>query len=146
MKIVKMELKHIDGVMVVEHLSFTIPWSKNSFIQEITTNEFAHYIVAVENDMVVGYAGMWQIQDEGHITNIAVHPEFRGIHIGRSLMVELIRTSRNLGVSAMTLEVRKSNDIAKKLYVSLGFKDAGVRKRYYSDNNEDAIIMWNEHI
>lgn len=142
----KMELKHVDGVMEVEHLSFALPWSQNSFIQEVTSNEFAHYIVAVENDRVIGYAGMWQIQDEGHITNIAVHPEFRGLHIGKNLMTELIDLARSLGINAMTLEVRKSNEIAKNLYKSFGFMEAGVRKRYYSDNNEDAIIMWNEGI
>jgi ribosomal-protein-alanine acetyltransferase len=142
----KMSLDHIDGVMEVEHLSFALPWSKNSFIQEVTSNQFAHYIVAMENDKVIGYAGMWQIQDEGHITNVAVHPDFRGLHIGKGLMKELIDTARGLGIDAMTLEVRKSNEVAKNLYKSFDFFEAGVRKRYYSDNNEDAVIMWNKKI
>lgn len=146
MEIVKMEPKHIDGVMVVEHLSFTVPWSRESFTQELMTNGFAHYIVALENDVVLGYAGMWKIQDEGHITNVAVHPEFRGTHIGRQLMEKLIKLARELGVTAMTLEVRKSNYIALNLYKSLGFVEAGIRKGYYSDNREDAVIMWNEQI
>lgn len=146
MEIEKMELKHIDGVMVVEHLSFTIPWSRESFEQELVANNFAYYIVAVENDVVVGYAGMWKIQDEGHITNVAVHPEFRGAHIGKKLMVELIKLAKDMGVISMTLEVRKSNYIARNLYESLGFTDAGMRKGYYTDNREDAVIMWNEQI
>jgi len=146
MIIEKMEPKHIDGVMVVEHLSFSIPWSRTSFVQELTTNEFAHYLVAIENGIVVGYAGMWKIQDEGHITNIAVHPEFRGVHIGKGLMAQLINEARNLGVNSMTLEVRKSNVVAKNLYESYGFTEAGVRKGYYADNKEDAIVMWNEQI
>lgn len=146
MNVEKMEQKHIDGVMVVEHLSFTIPWSRNSFVQEITENEFAHYIVAQENGMIVGYAGLWKIQDEGHITNIAVHPEFRGIKIGKMLMGELINLARSLGINSMTLEVRRSNTIARNLYEGYGFTEAGFRKRYYADNNEDAIIMWKEQI
>ena len=102
--------------------------------------------MAIENEIVVGYAGMWKIQDEGHITNIAVHPEFRGVHIGKALMSQLINEARSLGVNSMTLEVRKSNIIARNLYESFGFKEAGVRKGYYADNKEDAIVMWNEQI
>lgn len=146
MDIVKMEPKHIDGVMVVEHLSFTVPWSRESFTQELMTNGFAHYIAAIENDVVIGYAGMWKIEDEGHITNVAVHPEFRGTHIGKKLMEALIKLAKDSGIRAMTLEVRKSNYIALNLYKSLGFTEAGIRKNYYSDNREDAIIMWNEQI
>lgn len=146
MIIEKMEEKHLPGVMTVEKLSFKIPWSINSFIQEITTNDLAHYLVAVENNMVVGYAGMWQIQNEGHITNIAVHPEFRGVHIGKGLMHALILLAKNLGIDSMTLEVRRSNMVAQNMYNSFGFTEAGVRKAYYSDNKEDAIVMWNHHI
>lgn len=146
MKIEKMELRHIDGVMVVEHLSFTLPWSKGAFEKEITTNEFAHYLVAIEDDQVVGYAGVWKIHDEGHITNVAVHPEYRRKHIGSSLMRALIGRAKELDILAMTLEVRRSNLGAIKLYKSFGFEEAGVRKGYYADNKEDALVMWKEQI
>lgn len=140
--IVRMGLKHIDQVMVVENLSFTIPWSKNAFIEEITNNKFAIYIAAVLNGSVVGYAGMWKVIDEGHITNIAVHPEFRRSGIGSALMEGLLHIAANEGIESMTLEVRRGNLPAQALYRKYGFELAGTRKGYYADNGEDALIMW----
>lgn len=137
-----MGLKHLEGVMIVENLSFTIPWSKEAFIDEITKNQFANYLVAVEDGVVIGYAGMWKIFDEGHITNIAVHPEFRKYGIGSKLVTELLNLSREQGIISLTLEVRKSNLAARALYEKYSFEEAGVRKKYYTDNGEDAIIMW----
>lgn len=142
MEIVEMGLEHIDGVMVVENLSFTIPWSKESFIEEVTNNQFAIYIVAIEQGVVIGYIGMWKIFDEGHITNIAVHPEFRNNGVGSGLLTELLEIAKIQGINALTLEVRKGNTTARSLYERFGFKEAGVRKQYYADNKEDAIIMW----
>ncbi|HHV95125.1 MAG TPA: ribosomal protein S18-alanine N-acetyltransferase [Clostridiaceae bacterium] len=135
-------LEHIDDILIIEKLSFTTPWSRNAFIHEIKDNKFAIYISALVNNKVVGYAGMWQIFDEGHITNIAVHPEFRKNGIGSKLLEKLIEISREKGIKKITLEVRKSNTAAKNLYYKYGFKDAGIRKYYYTDNGEDAIIMW----
>ena len=135
-------LEHVDDIVIIEKLSFTTPWSKNAFIHEIKDNKFAIYISALVNNKVVGYAGMWQIFDEGHITNIAVHPEFRENGIGSRLLKKLIEISREKGIKKITLEVRKSNTAAKNLYYKYGFKEEGIRKSYYSDNGEDAIIMW----
>ncbi len=87
-------LEHIDDILIIEKASFTTPWSRNAFIHEIKDNKFAIYISALVNNKVVGYAGMWQIFDEGHITNIAVHPDFRKNGIGSKLLEKLIEISR----------------------------------------------------
>ena len=85
---------------------------------------------------------MWAIVDEGHITNIAVHPNFREKGVGTILLQSLIDHSKDWGCNSLTLEVRASNDAAKGLYKKFGFLEEGIRKNYYSDNEEDAIIMW----
>ena len=145
-EIVKTDISHIDGIMTVENLSFKIPWSRDAFIQEITNNRFAIYLTAKYDGTVAGYAGMWNVCGEGHITNIAVHPEFRNQGIGSSLMRGLINISRENNISRMTLEVRKSNSAAQSLYKKFGFEIAVFRKAYYSDNGEDAIIMWKNDV
>lgn len=132
---------HIDGILTISLLSFPITWSKDSFEKELD-NKFARYVVAVKDNIVVGYGGMWIIVDEAHITNIAVHPEFRNYGIGSMLVEALIDIAKLENVCAMTLEVRKSNSIAKNLYSKYGFIEEGIRKGYYEDNHEDAIIMW----
>lgn len=141
-----MDLKDIDDVMTVEKLSFTIPWSKDAFIEEVSKNKFAIYITAKVNGRVVGYAGMWKVCDEGHITNVAVHPEFRKHGIGRKLVENMVLVAKKEGIDRMTLEVRRSNIAAQTLYLKFGFKVEGCRKGYYSDNGEDAIIMWKENV
>ncbi len=142
LKIVKADKEHIDDIVEVENLSFRIPWSRQSLTDEFLHNENAVYFCAVLNGKAVGYAGMWQVCDEGHITNIAVHPEFRRGGIGSALMEALIAESEKRGLVALTLEVRKSNLGARSMYEKYGFEDGGIRKAYYADNNEDAIIMW----
>jgi len=144
--IVKTEICHINDIITIEKLSFTIPWTKNAFIQELKNNKFAVYLSAEVGNKVVGYAGMWKVFDEGHITNIAVHPEFRQIGIGSMLLEGLISISKREDIAKMTLEVRKSNTAAQSLYMKYGFKAAGTRKGYYADNGEDAVIMWNESL
>lgn len=104
-----MTLEDIDDVMVVEKLSFTIPWSKNALIEEVLNNRMAIYITAKVNGKAIGYAGMWKIFDEGHITNIAVHPEYRQNGIGSRLVEKLVDIAKERGIVKMTLEVRKSN-------------------------------------
>ncbi len=141
-EIIKMLPEHIDGVMTVENLSFSIPWSRESFIDEVTVNTFARYFCAKLNDNVIGYAGMWKVFDEGHITNIAVHPEFRNTGIGSLLMEHMIQTAKSEGITSMTLEVRKGNSAAIRLYEKYNFSVQGLRKGYYADNREDALIMW----
>lgn len=137
-----MKLEHLDDIMVIENLCFKIPWSRNSFIEELTQNELAVYYVAVSAGKVIGYGGVWKIFDEGHITNIAVHPEFRRCGAASKILDEIIKMCEENGINSLTLEVRKSNIAAQKLYAKFGFKEEGLRKRYYADNNEDAFIMW----
>ena len=145
-KIEEMRPEHLNGVMVVENLSFRIPWSRNSFLEEITTNRLAVYFVAVLQGEVIGYGGFWGICDEGHITNIAVLPKYRKQHIGSGILENLIRECKNEDIVAMTLEVRRSNISAQILYRKFGFVEEGIRKRYYEDNGEDAIIMWKRNL
>ena len=95
---------------------------------------------------IVGYAGLWLMADEAHITTIAVHPKYRGAGIGELLVVQMIDTAQSINARWLTLEVRKSNDIAQALYRKYTFKEMGIRRRYYSDNGEDAVVMWTDPI
>lgn len=131
----------IEGIINISLLSFPTTWSKESYEKEVS-NQFARYVVAVKDNTVVGYGGMWIIVDEAHITNIAVHPEYRGKGIGSMIVDALIDIARMDGVIAMTLEVRRSNLPAQGLYSKFGFVTEGIRKGYYEDNKEDALIMW----
>jgi ribosomal-protein-alanine N-acetyltransferase len=140
----KMMLEDLDRVMEIEAVSFSLPWSREAYEAELTKNHFAKYLVASLGGLVVGYAGMWVILDEAHITNIAIDPAFRGQKLGYGLMREMMAWSMAHGAERMTLEVRVSNLPAQKLYEKLGFQSHGIRKGYYTDNNEDALIMWVE--
>jgi len=135
---------HLEGVIDIENRSFPTPWSKTAFFHEISGNDFAYYIVALDGDNVVGYAGMWVILDEGHITTLAVHPSYRRQAIGKTLLNDLISEARRRGCIKMTLEVRPSNTPALELYGQTGFVSYGVRPGYYSDTGEDAVIMWRD--
>lgn len=140
--VVPMNIQHIDGVLEVEKLSFSTPWSKDAFIKEVKENNFAFYLVVLDGEKVIAYVGSWLIIDECHITNLAVHPEFRKEGIAFRLLEILIDIVQLRGIIAVTLEVRTSNTAAQLLYRKLGFEEKGIRKGYYTDNNEDAIIMW----
>ncbi len=131
-------------VGVIERLSFATPWSEESFISELLYNQLACYYVLEYKDHVIAYGGLWTIAGEGHITNIAVHPGFRGKHLGRYLVVEMLKAGEDKGCDKFTLEVRPGNKPAIQLYESLGFKGVGVRPKYYQDTGEDALIMWKE--
>ena len=135
----------LDAICEIENLCFKTPWSRDSFLREVTENQCARYVVAREDGRAVAYAGCWFILDEGHITNIAVHPDFRGRGIGEAVTRNLIQLAADSGMVWMTLEVRRSNRVAQNLYHKLGFIDVGYRKRYY-ENSEDALIMALEHL
>lgn len=141
----RMTLNDVDGVAAVEAATFPTPWSRDAFVSEMK-NVAARYLVAEKDGQIIGYAGAWIIIDESHITNIAVLKEYRGQGIGRALTAGLMQYLSNLGAAYATLEVRKSNTVAQSLYVSLGFIKLGVRKRYYEDNGEDALIMVCDHM
>ena len=136
-----MEESDLDNILEISALSFAISWSKNSYLQELS-NPIAKYLVAKIDGKVVGFIGTWVVLDEAHITNIAVHPNYRNHGIASKLLEELIAHCKSLGCVAFTLEVRASNKAAKSLYMKYGFENAGVRKGYYEDNKEDAILMW----
>lgn len=140
-----MNAADVDAVHEIEVLCFKTPWSKESFLHEVTENQCARYVVARDGGRAVAYAGCWFIIDEGHITNIAVHPDYRGRGIGEAVTRRLIQLAADTGMVWMTLEVRRSNKIAQNLYHKLGFIDVGYRKRYY-ENSEDALIMALEHL
>ncbi|MDG0814453.1 ribosomal protein S18-alanine N-acetyltransferase [Cohnella rhizosphaerae] len=137
-----MTLADIDAIVEIEREAFTAPWTPEAFHNELTQNLFAKYMVMAKGDEVLGYGGMWLIVDEAHVTNIAVREAYRGKGLGERLLRELMRTAAWLGAARMTLEVRVSNERAQRLYRKLGFGPAGLRPGYYSDNNEDALIMW----
>ena len=139
----QMKENDIDGVFEVEKNCFEDYWSKDSFKKELSNN-LAKYLVAKVDNKVVGYVGIWFVVDEGHITNVAVHEGYRGQKIGDQLIKELVEVCKNNKIVSMTLEVRASNVVAQNLYRKYGFKMAGIRKEYYSNNKEDAIIMWND--
>ncbi len=146
-KIVKMQKSDVDNVIAIEEQAYgEHHWSKESFMNELS-NELARYYSALDNDgNLVGYAGCWQILEEVHITNIAVAPQYRRQKIGRRLLQKIIDDCYTNKAKYITLEVRVSNEAAISLYEKYGFKSLGVRKGYYQNNNEDALIMWTENI
>jgi [ribosomal protein S18]-alanine N-acetyltransferase len=137
-----MTVDDLDDVMVVELNSFTVPWSREAFFNELTKNQFAQYLVVEVDQKVVGYCGVWIIVDEAHITNIALLPEYRGMKLGEALMAKVMELARAMGALRMTLEVRVSNERAQNLYRKFGFEEGAIRKQYYTDNMEDALVMW----
>lgn len=139
-----MTVDDLDEVMEVEVNSFTIPWSREAFFNELTKNQFAQYLIVEVDQRVVGYCGVWIIIDEAHITNIALLPEYRGMKLGEALMARVMEVAREMGAMRVTLEVRVSNERAQNLYRKFGFESGAIRKQYYTDNMEDALVMWVE--
>lgn len=136
---------NVDDVNVMAELDkicFSSPWSESAFSREIQRNPLALYFVGTVEEQVIGYAGLWCIEDEGHITNVAVHPDYRQRGIGELLVSALINHTAEKGIRSHTLEVRVSNYAAIQLYQKMGFEEAGRRKKYYEDTGEDAMIMW----
>lgn len=130
------------SIAEMEKICFTVPWSYEAILAELMENQRAFYLVAESNGKIIGYAGVWMILDEGHITNVAVLPQYRGRKTGTALVKQLLQITEAMGIVRHTLEVRRSNRSAIALYEKLGFQTAGVRKGYYIDNGEDALIMW----
>ena len=141
-EIIPMKEEHIDGVMVLEEATFSIPWTRGDFEREVKENNMAIYFVAVEDGKIIGYAGMWHVVVEGHITNVGVLEEARCKGVGSMLMEKLIEVAVEKQMYGITLEVRMGNAPAQALYHKYGFKTEGIRKNYYSDTKEDALIMW----
>lgn len=144
--VVPMRKRHLTQVMRIEAKVYPRPWSLGIFLSELNLTDSRHYYVAQSGRKVVGYCGMMTAVGEGHITNIAVDPEFWGIQVATRLLVNAFEVGLRTGVKDMTLEVRASNSRAQRLYFRFGFVPVGVRKSYYQENNEDAIVMWTYNI
>ena len=133
------------AVEKVEQACFSMPWSRESFWEE-AAQEAAYYLLALDDGEIIGYVGVWLLGEEGHITNVAVAPEMRRRGVGAALLAELMRIALGRSVRSMTLEVRPSNEAALALYKKFGFRSVGRRPHYYTDNAEDAEILWNTDI
>lgn len=138
----RMSEQDLPAIIAMEQVSFPNPWSLSSFQSELSDNEIAHYHCLEYQDEVIGYMGYWAIFDEAHVTNVAISPQYRSRGWGEYLMRRVMMHCVKTGIERMTLEVRVSNKVALSMYEKLGFAAIGVRSRYYSDNQEDAIIMW----
>ena len=133
----------VEAVHKIEVASFPSPWTLDSFHYEMRENKFSYYLVAEDEEgTIVGFCGMWLVIDSAQITNVAVIESARGKKIGEGLMREAMRVAKEHEVDVMSLEVRVSNEVAQNLYRKLGFQDGGIRKGYYTDNQEDALVMW----
>ncbi len=142
----RMTLADVPQVYALEAATFADPWSEQSFADEMVKNKCARYLVAEAQGRVVAYAGAWIVLEEGHVTNIAVEEGMRGQGVGKAVTAALMQYAANLGVAYMTLEVRKSNLPAQRMYQKLGFVELGVRKRYYENNGEDALLLVCDHL
>ncbi len=170
-----MTIEHVEEVRELERRCFSTPWPRESFYYELERNRMARYIVLrrlsqdpavppvpatapgllqrifgvrnrVNSNSVVGFAGLWMMVDEAHITTLAVSPDHQGKGLGELLLVAITEISAAYGAKMMTLEVRPSNAIAQKLYEKHGFSGHGIRPHYYSDDGEDAVVMWSEEL
>jgi len=136
-----MRVGDLDEVLEIEGASFGMPWSRGAFVYEIERNRVARCWVMREDGRVVGYLCLWEIADELHITNIAVHPVHRRRGIARTLLASVLEGARRRSPSVVALEVRPTNVEARTLYESFGFRVIGRRRGYYYDTGEDALIM-----
>ena len=134
--------EYIDSIYEIEVESFSIPWSKQDLYRDAVENNLSIYVVALCDNKPIGYAGMWHVVTEGHITNIAVTPEYRRAGVGQLLMEEIERIAYERQMIGITLEVRMNNTAAQRLYTKNGYIVEGLRKNYYADTKEDALIMW----
>ncbi len=137
----RMRPEDLEDVLAIERVSFTMPWSRGAFLYEIQQNRVARCWVGRLDDGVVGYLCLWEVVDEVHITNVAVHPDARRQGVARSLLSSVLEDGRGRGFKIVVLEVRPSNQHALRLYESFGFHVVGRRHGYYYDTGEDALVM-----
>jgi ribosomal-protein-alanine N-acetyltransferase len=136
----------IPAVQAIEREIFLTPWPRNAYHRELGQNHQAWYVVLRQEDGVVGYGGLWKVGDEAHVTTIGVRSRDQGKGYGRGLFAALVLHAYALKARWITLEVRISNDHAIRLYEAFGFRIIGRRRAYYTDNSEDAVVMWSDSI
>jgi [ribosomal protein S18]-alanine N-acetyltransferase len=150
----------VSTVQEIERDIFSTPWPRNAYYRELASRSSAHYVVLRQESMtdappfkapdfdrsVVGYGGMWRMYDEAHVTTIGVRLDLQHRGYGRILFAGLVQAAYDMGAKWITLEVRTSNENAMRMYETFGFKVIGRRKGYYTDNGEDAIVMWSDSI
>ena len=135
----------LDAVLRIEEISFTSPWTREMYLAELENTGTAFcYLARGPDGAAVGFCSLWRILDELHINNLAVLPEWRRRGIGSALLAHAVQEGRQSGATRATLEVRRSNDLARALYEGFGFKVAGVRPGYYTNPVEDALVLWRE--
>ena len=145
-EITRMRRRHLRGIMAIERQVYPRPWSPSLFVSEMTTGRNRTYLVALSARAVVGYGGLISYGDEAHVTTIAVDPVYQRLKIGTRLLYELVREALELGARAVSLEVRVTNWGAQRMYGRFGFRPVGVRRNYYQETNEDALVMWTDDI
>jgi ribosomal-protein-alanine N-acetyltransferase len=133
-------------VQEIEREIFSTPWPRNAYYRELSSRNSAYYVVLRKDDEIIGYGGMWRMYDEAHVTTIGVRRELQHEGYGRILFAGLVQAAYDMGAKWVTLEVRTSNENAIKMYEAFGFKVIGRRRGYYTDNGEDAIVMWSDSI
>ena len=135
----------LDGLVAVEQASFFNPWTRDMYVAELENQGISHLFVAkASGGRVVGFCGFWCVLDELHINNLAVLPEYRRQGIASMILGRVFEEGRKAGAGRATLEVRRSNDVARRLYERLGFSVAGVRRGYYHNPDEDALVLWRD--
>jgi ribosomal-protein-alanine N-acetyltransferase len=149
MTITRMTSADVRAVMRIEALSFSTSWPASAFASELNDNKLAHYFIGrvpagddPTGGGIVAYGGIWVILEDSHVTTIAVHPDWRGKKYGEEMLVHLLHEAIERGASWITLEARESNTVAQNLYRKYGFTTVSTRRAYYSDNGENAVVMW----
>lgn len=141
LSIERMRPPDLDEVLAIERASFSMPWSRGAFLYEIERNQVARCFVVRSEGRLAGYLCLWEVADELHVTNIAVHPDLRRRGLGRAMLAQTLDDARRRGFRLVVLEVRPSNVEALRLYESFGFHVIGRRRGYYYDTGEDALVM-----
>jgi ribosomal-protein-alanine N-acetyltransferase len=145
-ELIPMKRRHLRQVLRIEGQVYPRPWSSALFLQEIAHRYDRVYLVARLGGQVLGYGGLMTSGLEGHITNVAVDPAYQGSSLGTRLMLGLMEAAIDRGGKTVSLEVRKSNEVAQRLYEKFGFQPVGVRRGYYVETGEDALVMWVEGV
>lgn len=146
-KVLRMTKEDVEDVFhIEEQIHPNHHWSKDSFYNEIANNLAYYYCVKNENDKILAYIGVWQILEEAHVTTLGVHPDFRGLQLAQILLIQALKDCYKNMIKYVTLEVRESNVPAISLYEKFLFESIGMRKKYYQDNGENALIMFTQNI